>query len=445
MKKISFAIAILAALLGACSLQTGGEGDGSVNMRFALAVQDGGSVPSSVRVWVYSDNVLIKKASSEEYHSATLVNGQGTVTIPDLPPGSGYRLVVAAGSASETRFATVRYGMSAVFSVRSGVETGVALTLADIDTAYDTEIGGLKSVVVDVDDNSIYAASDSAVYSGAALGSLSPSAWTAGGAINSLSLGYVSAGPSNFPLVNTTTGVYPVGGGAPIGGALVSPGALQSGSYDDVFFYQGDDQFGGLVEAGDDWTTVELDIDGLAGKPVLDFFVVENGGQVYGFFATKFVGAFRMGQNFVESEPDISDVLDKSSGLLSFFAEDLPLIQAFGYVGDGAGTLYLGTKNGAYRTNVSFGTAALGSAPVLVAGTRGIDISKIVVRMDGDSPVAAMLSASELVVVKAGKVYRMPFATGLVGTLTDIAWQGTKVIVTGVSGIGEVETAGLGS
>ncbi len=441
MKKICFAILIAAAFFGACSLQTGGEGDGSVSMRFALAVVDGGATPTSVRVWVYSNNVLVKKADGQDYHSGSLASGTGTVTISDLPPGDAYRLVVAAGTASGDRFATAKYGMSSAFAVRSGVETGVSMTLSDIATAYATATGALKSVVIS--GNTIRAASGSTVFSGDSLGAVETgsASWDTAtrGTINSLSLG--SSAGALFPLVNTTNGVYAVGGGAPIGGLLEAPGALQSGSYDDVYFYQGETQFGGLVEAGDEWTTVELDIDGLAGKPVLDFFVLENGGLVYGYFATKFVGAFRMGENFIESEPDIADVLDKSSGLLSFFAEDLPLVQAFGYTGDGAGTLYLGTKNGAYRTSVSFGATALGSAPVLVSGTRGIDISKIVVNGEGS---AAMLSASELVVVKDSKVYRMPFVTGLVGTLTDIAWQGTKVIVTGSLGIGEVATANLG-
>jgi hypothetical protein len=440
MKKLSFAILIAAALLGACSLQTGGSGDGSVSMRFALAVEDGGGVLSSVRIWVYSDNVLIKNSDSQDYHSAALSGGSGAVTISDLPPGDAYRLVVAAGAASGERFVTAKYGMSSAFAVRSGVETGVSMTLSDIATAYATEIGALKSVIVE--GTTIHAASGSTVYSGGSLGAVETGAasWNTAtrGTIHSLSLG------SNFgvpnPLVNTTNGVYAISGGAPIGGVLEAPGALQSGSYDDVFFYQGEDQFGGLVETGEDWTVIELDIDGLAGKPVMDFLVLEDGGLVYGYFATKFVGAFRMGENFIESEPDIADVLDKSSGLLSFFGEELPLIQAFGNTDDGSGTLYLGTKNGAYRTIVSFGSAAIGSEPVLVPGTRGINITKIVV----SNGVVAMLSESELVVVKASKVYRMPFVTGLVGTLTDIAWQGTKVIVAGSAGIGEVETSNLG-
>lgn len=118
---------------------------------------------------------------------------------------------------------------------------------------------------------------------------------------------------------------------------------------------------------------------------------------------------------------------------------NLPLTQALGYYA-GNGTLYLGTRNGAYRSAVSSGVSALASSPVQVPGTQGLDITKIIVNDEG---VVAMLSASELVVVKDSKVYRMPFVTGLVGNLTDIAWNDTTVIVTGSAGIGEVGTDSL--
>lgn len=438
MKKLNLAVLIAAALLGSCSLlDKGAEDGGSVDLNFALAAVDSGPL-SSVRVWVYSDNILVEQSDGQDYHSAPLSGGKGSVTIEDLPPGDGYRLVVAAGGASGGRFVTTKYGMSSSFTVQSGAETGVSLTLSDIDTAYDAEVGALKSVVVD--GATIYAASGSTIFSGGTLDDVETggTAWLTGprGTINSLSLGDTGL------LVNTTNGVYASGGAVLVGNEnLDPPGALQSGSYDGVYFYQGENEFGGFAAPETTWTRIDLDIDGLAGKPVLDFVVLDNAGTTYAYFATKFVGAFRVSETFLDEveDPELSEILDPDSGYFAFFGQNLPLTQALGYYA-GNGTLYLGTRNGAYRSAVSSGVSALASSPVQVPGTQGLDITKIIVNDEG---VVAMLSASELVVVKDSKVYRMPFVTGLVGNLTDIAWNDTTVIVTGSAGIGEVGTDSL--
>jgi len=459
MKKTILGIALIVALLGSCALQSKDDSSGSITMKFAVRAADGGTDASSVRVWVYSSNVLLENTDSTDYHSADFTNGTGTITIKDLPPGDDYRLVVAVGTASGTHFSTVKYGMSPTFSVQTGVETGVSMTLANISATYNASVGSLKSLAVIGD--TIYAAASSSLYTGTSIATLSSTAWDPSrGTVNSLSLGYHSSPASYFPLVNTTNGVYdvttlsaPVMKGDEIeeietdnGDPEANPGVLQSGSYDDVFFYQGERQFGGLTGTKSKWTKIELDIAGLSGKPIMDFFVEGNPNDtanIYGFFATKFIGAFRIGKSFIDSEPDITDVMDKDNPFFQFFGEDLPLIQALGYTGDTPKTMYLGTKNGAYVTTASFSTSALGQSPTLVPGTIGLDITKIVTRLESGTPVVAMLSADELIVVKGSVVFRMPYVTGLVGTLSDITWIGTRVLLAGDLGIGEVETSGL--
>ncbi len=471
MKKIILGTIIALALLGSCMFQSGGGDDkGAVSMSFALAVAKGEVTPTAARIWIYSDNTLIANKAATAYYNTALVNGAGSVTIQELPPGNSYRLVVAAGTASEdgTFFTTAKYRMSDVFPIKAGVETSVAMKLDAISTSY-TAAPGMKSVVVT--GGSIVAASQSAVYSGSSISTLTSSVWNASnGTINSLSLGYTSSTDTYFPMANTTNGVYTLSeGSATLKGGTIAPvlkdgkvidsnGALQSGSYDDVFFFQGERQFGGLTGSDTSWTTVKLDFEGISGKPIMDFFVIgdpeSETSDVFGFFATKFVGSFRMGKSFINSEdpPEVSDILDRDNSLLSFFGDGIPLIQCFGFTGDSRNTLYLGTKNGAYTTTASFaaGGTGLGVTPTLLAGTKGINITKMVTRLfttGTDSatkiPAVAMLSSSELIVVKGGNLYRMPYVTGLVGTLTDIAWNGTKVVVTGSLGVGEVETKAL--
>jgi len=472
MKKIILGTILALALLGSCMFQSdGGDDKGAVSMKFALATAKGEVTPTAARIWVYSDNTLLANKAATAYYNTALVNGSGTVTISELPPGNSYRLVVAAGTASEdgTYFTTLKYGMSDEFPIKAGVETSVAMTLDAISTSYKAE-PGMKSVVVT--DGSIVAASSSAVYTGSSISTLtSAGSWSASnGTINSLSLGYTSSTSTYFPMANTTNGVYILSEGtATLKGGTIAPvtkdgkvidsnGALQSGSYDDVFFFQGERQFGGLTGSDTSWTTVKLDFEGLSGKPIMDFFVIgdpaSETSDVFGFFATKFVGSFRMGESFINSEdpPDVSDILDRDNSFLSFFGEGIPLIQCFGFTGDSRNTLYLGTKNGAYTTTASFaaGGTGLGVTPALLAGTKGINITKMVTRLFTTGtdtttkiPAVAMLSSSELIVVKGGNLYRMPYVTGLVGTLTDIAWNGTKVVITGSLGVGEVETKAL--
>ena len=471
MKKIIIFVAILAlVLLGACSFSSGGDDKGSVSMRFALApLASKGLVGTedTARIWIYSNNVLLEKDKTTEYYQVALTSGAGSITIEELPPGNDYRLVVASGEIINEKttaadyFNVVRYGMSTAFEIKAGTDTSVAMTLEAITTAYKA-LASVKSLVTV--SGKIIAASSAAIHSGSSISGLTTTDWSSSyGTINSLSLGYTSSVSSYYPLVNTTNGVYTLAEeGPPIikADAITSVlkdgkpesqlGALQSGAYDDVYFYQGERQFGGLTGTDTVWTKIKLDIAGLSGKPIIDFFVVGSPSDktnVFAFFATRFVGTFRMGESFIDQGADfdyLEAILGKNS-LLSFFGEDLPLIQAFGYTGDTGNTLYLGTKSGVYKTTAAFTSTsgALGTTPVLVTGTKGINVTKIVTRLESDVPVAAMLSSDEIIVVKGSLVYRMPYLKWMAGTLSDIAWNGTKVVVTGSLGVAEIETSAL--
>jgi hypothetical protein len=174
----------------------------------------------------------------------------------------------------------------------------------------------------------------------------------------------------------------------------------------------------------------------LQGKPILDLLVwKKDQDTIFGYFATRVVGAFRVGSSNIENLK-LEDILsgNKTNSPITFFGESLPLIQAFGYIG--GDDLYLGTKSGVYKTNINTPKT---STPLLIEGTKGLDVTKIVVQ----ETTEAFLTAKELVILKGSKIYKMPFLTSVVGTLTDVAWKGTDLIVVGTNGICSVPTEDL--
>jgi len=286
------------------------------------------------------------------------------------------------------------------------------------------------------DGSIITAASNSALYTGSSVTKLSGTAsWpTSNGTINSLNL---TADPSPVVLVNTTKGIYDQSGsyvGTSNWGGT-PPSVLQSGGLAtlNTFFYQAEKEIGGYV-GGNEWNRIELDIP-VAGKPILDLLVwKKDENTIFGYFATRVVGAFRVGSSDIQNLK-LEDILSgNEKSPIKFFGESLPLIQAFGYIGEN--DLYLGTKSGVYKTNIN---VPKNYTPLLIEGTKGLDVTKIVVQ----GTTEAFLTAKELVILKNSTIYKMPFLTSVVGTLTDVAWKDTDLIVVGTNGICSVRTADL--
>jgi hypothetical protein len=425
-----------------CAIWTGGSENGTISLSFSPSSKALITGATEARVWVYSNNVLVPNtANPEGFYSTSIGSGatEATITISDLPPGDSYRIVVAAFKTDDTTTVTA-FGTSELFGVKAGVETAVGIKLQEINIAVPSkQIKNLVSVVYDGSTSTITAASTaasgSALYTGSSVTNLSgPAPWpTSNGTINSLNL---TADQSPVVLVNTTKGIYDqwgsyVGtsnwGGTP-------PSVLQSGGLAtlNTFFYQAEKEIGGYV-GGNEWNRIELDIP-VAGKPILDLLVWQkNQDTIYGYFATRVVGAFRVGSSDIENLK-LEDILSgNEKSPIIFFGESLPLIQAFGYIG--GDDLYLGTKSGVYKTSIN----TPNNTPLLIEGTKGLDVTKIVVHEETE----AFLTAKELVILKGSKIYKMPFLTSVVGTLTDVAWKDTDLIVVGTNGICSVPTADL--
>jgi hypothetical protein len=440
--KLSKAAILLSALglvffVFSCAIWTGGSENGTISLSFSPSSKALGTGATEARVWVYSNNVLVPNTGNPEgYYSTSIGEGatDATITISDLPPGDSYRIVVAAFKPVGTTTTVTAFGTSELFGVKAGVETAVGIDLQEIKiTVPSQQIQNLVSVVYD--GSIITAASNSALYTGSSVNLSSQAPWPPSkGTINSLNL---TADPSPDVLVNTTRGIY-YKSGSYVGTSNwgdTPPSVLQSGGLStlNTFFYQAEKEIGGYV-GGNEWNRIELDIP-VAGKPILDLLVwKKDENTIFGYFATRVVGAFRVGSSDIQNLK-LEDILsgNKNSPII-FFGESLPLIQAFGYIG--SEELYLGTKSGVYKTNIN---VPKNYTPLLIEGTKGLDVTKIVVQ----GTTEAFLTAKELVILKGSTIYKMPFLTSVVGTLTDVAWEGTDLIVVGTNGICSVPTADL--
>ncbi len=444
MKKILFkAITLLSALTlvlftFSCAIWTGGSDSSSITLSFGVNSKALGVGATEARVWVYANNVLVPNpAVSEGYYSTTIdPTAGGTITIKDLAPGDNYRIVVTSGAIVGTSFKPTAFGTSELFGIKAGVETSVEIMLKEISIDVPgTQPTGLVSVVVA--GNLIYSASSDKIYSGTNVKSLTPpqAPWNTStkGFINSLN---ITADPEPTVLVNTTKGIYFTDGnvvGTPNWGSE-APSVLQSGGIAvSGIFYQAEKEIGGYV-GGNAWSRIPLDIP-VAGKPILDLLVwKKDADTIFGYFATRVVGAFKVGSSDIE-ELTLSDILSgNENSPVVFFGETLPLIQAFGYIS--GNDLYLGTKNGVYKTNIEKPKTTLAT---LVEGTKGLNVTKIAAQ----GQMEAFLSTTEIVILKSNKIYKMPFLTSVVGTISDIAWHGTNLIVTGSKGICSIDTNSL--
>ena len=429
-------IGVLALTVASCAIWTSGSEGSTITMSLAASSKALGSGADEARVWVYSNNVLVANpATSDGSYRASIDPGASTatVTVSDLAPGESYRVVAVTGTSGST-FKPTAFGTSDLFGIKAGVETTVSLNLDEIDVAVpSSQISGLKSVVVAGD---IYAASGTKIYVGQSVDNLLPVSWNPSTVtINSLNL---TADEPPQVLVNTTSGVYNYGGNAVGGswGSDVPPSVLQSGGLAllDTYFYQADKEIGGYV-GGNEWNRIPLDIP-VAGKPILDLLVwKKDENTMFGYFATRVVGAFRVGSSDI-ADLTLDDILSgNENSPIIFFGETLPLIQAFGYLsGD---DLYLGTKSGVYKTKINDPKS---SPATLLEGTKGLNVTKIVVQGQSE----AFLTATEIVLLKDNKIYKMPFFSSVVGELTDIAWQGSTLIITGTTGICSLDTTSLG-
>lgn len=448
------AMALVAALsLGSCAIGAVGPAGSTVKLAYAPSAR--ASAPQSIspteaRVWVYSNNVPVANPNGSAYYSGTIDSSGGTVTISALYPGDNYLFVAAAGANDGTTFTTTAFGTSSQFSIKAGVETTVSITLEGITIA--NPITGTDVVsVASVGPSTVYAASANTLYSGSGSTFYPENSWSPSPYIinnlNATADGYTLLVSTSNGVYYNPDGIYTINSNWPKGvpNVLQAAGAGSNGP----FFYQADKEFGGYINSNNNWTQISLDLP-VAGKPILDMLVVQYNSSVnYALVASRVVGAFMMSSDFLSSSDPLQEIFSGNSTNLTFFGSTLPLIQAFGKAPNGA---YVGTKNGAYQITLDYTDSTTLSnslktaVPALIPGTKGLDITKVLVDDSGD---AVFLASSEVVLYNntTKQIYKMPFLTGAVGTLRDVAVNTVSgyyyLYVAGSNGLASFQIPGL--
>ena len=337
-------------------------------------------------------------------------------TVGPVPAGDGYRVVLVFGNYEEGAggdeyFVPSDYALSDPFTVYGGQATAVDVELGP--TPFDAAGGtlGLNLVGImwdgDVDGDDLYVATPDELFVGD-LGTLnfgSQETLPTGETANSISRGALE-GVGPVPWVNTDQGLLPYdtsGGGwqqdfdtgKGFAGAVTDSGAYILGTT--LYGYvQFDGGLGGVrdtVGSAEEWMQPADLADLVAGEPIYDLAVqydstAPDGGEVYGWFATK-LGAFRMPKSLLEDSdmyPDLTvaqEVFERSDFFEIMINGTKAIITdiAVGY--DGASTLYLGTPRGAVRVSDLSGFTSdpepdFELSGELIAGTEGLIVEDIV-------------------------------------------------------------------
>jgi hypothetical protein len=232
-----------------------------------------------------------------------------------------------------------------------------------------------------------------------------------GKTINSLSA-RVSATSGAGVLVNTSDGIHEVSGSSSINLPELSTGlasgvsvlrSVEFGDFTDgyslLFQQKGGIGFANYSDASglsnpDNWWTVDLSEYSIVGEPVLDFSVDQSGPVKGGYAATK-LGAFSATVTSVRGKFD-DGTWSEVQAAVNFLDDTVP--DPVLSVGVAGGTLYLGTKNGAYRfpqLNDDGTPTTPTDTRELVAETRGYRIQDILVSDGGKvaliSPLAVIV------------------------------------------------------
>lgn len=455
MKRLLVGSLLVALVLGGC-YWTSNTGQGGVQLQLP-GMAPKGPYDRYARVWLVANNAIYPLGDGVDYVQKPIPSYDVvTVALEGIPVGPVYRICLAIVEEQPGGFYRTQYwAESAPFELFPGARAAVVFTDSELyDSAgnvfhpvvdymdADTMMGrSLLNVEVNVD--SIYAAEagvlhhvesfDFATYTeNLTLHSLPA---PGGDRINSVSLALGEwAGPQVG--VNTDRGIYPYNWedfGVAITKNLGSVSVLDSQSAvtfgeDVVLYFRRPGGWGGTYAQFNsqytDWIWANHD----AGT-VWDLTVQQNGNGG-AFFATS-EGAFFVNGAYLnelsggEVTPNLADFRQ------TIRAPRRILCLAYGSPGGDA--LYMGTEDGLYYAWTPTETSII-DTPQLVAGTEGYRIRRVA--MVGGSGTGAALSDAYVFIFAGNTVVKtFPLAAGLPGRVTDLAWYGSYLLVSGSEGL----------
>jgi hypothetical protein len=411
------------------SESTSGSGDNTVT----------GEDGDIARAYLLSGGGMQKRVyqlsgQKQAYQQSKLSGGKASFTFESVPAGQTYEVLVAVGKLAgdnEEALDVHSYYRASDIEVTANATTDVDAertvvqqlsgnpqTLSEGFMSYallGNQVTGAVSGDA-VEGDGLFASTQSTVHELERSGDL----WKKSGGsiempdgrtINSLSKGISSSGEP-VVLVNTTDGIRELSGTTTLGEQDFSTG-LESGvsvlrsvefgnstdGYSLLFQQKGGIGFANYSDPSglsnpDNWWTVDLSEYSIVGEPVLDFSVDQSGPVKGGYAATK-LGAFSATVTSVRGKFD-DGTWSEVQAAVNFLDDTVP--DPVLSVGVAGGTLYLGTKNGAYRfpqLNDDGTPTTPTDTRELVAETRGYRIQDILVSDGGKvaliSPLAVIV------------------------------------------------------
>ena len=466
MKKIIKMAVLTAALISlgllySCYMSSS-FGNGSLALHLAADFSSssprtlGDSSNNTARVWLLDAEGSVFPLSDDlEYRQADIGASGTDINIENIPAGQ-YTVLLSVGNIDSTEFFDVlQYGQSEAVSITSGSTAEMTLPLGP--SPFSTYLKGVGLKGVKEFEGTVYAVSADKLYN-STLANLAnigfnPANTPADYEVQSLSIGKVVSTGDSAIWLNTNKGILPYKTGTSFDTSFSSglgditifdSGALDSSeSFPITVFFQREGGLGGVYitnEAKDSpstWNWLNIDLsDVITGQPVLGFYMTDN----YAYFATK-LGAFRLSSDIITTYngTDIPDLMNYADFFSINDADggEIPILAIAGYKTGADTYLVMGTEKGAYTVKLTEGDAvhAYTTAPALLSGTAGYGIRKMAAKSDGS--YIAMLSGRDLFIYNsvAETVMHYPFNSGLPGTLTDLAWAGTELLISGTAGL----------
>ncbi len=472
---VVLAAALPAAVFLGCALGLPGGG-GSIEMSFAPGAKAGDA--GTVYAYLYRGNRLFRGPFTGGLEEPEDQVFRGTVRIDGIPPGSDYRLVILrkknGGPSYDVAFPqdpiSVRAGAESVVRVDEGDFRDVTLEFFSfMDGNSPMESPHVTSVAA-LNDGSVFAVSGESlfgiepVYQLAKIDAKDQSGNSVSlPPINSLSVGtdatgnhvYLNTREGSFGYIQSDifTSIY-----NPLGTNEVKKSASGSGSapYDNCYVVKTPQSLVAWLSGYP--TTIDLGL----GRNIKDMVVYTPGaGQGWPsvWIATDSAGAFVLDRDVFPdnaSEP-INLSFDELRGESWYhhFSENehwgssMPRILSFGLDNSGSSPgLYIGTSSGLFKADTIDATG-LGSDAILLEGTAGLGIEKIVVvdLNQSNSGVACMTSSGVILYnSQYDEVVRLPFLNLWVGEVTDIGlivndFNNTLLYVAGTKGLLEMNVS----
>ena len=235
-----------ASLLVLASCQVPFTGAGAVRISLANGAHSLSRVPLTagtdhVRIQLLRNGNIVPQ-DGQDYQDVVFANQ--TVTIDQLAPGTGYKILVSAGTATSSGFFQVKdYGASDPFEITAGVESAVSVSAPDTPVTLVKQTDGSRGAAAVVN-SQLYVLAGHLILKSANGSSFSDTSTSVGSSykVNSFAMGLATTTASvesQQLWVNTDQGISVATEGSPLPAPVIlgkDDNGVATSSHDNVLF-----------------------------------------------------------------------------------------------------------------------------------------------------------------------------------------------------------------